>query len=169
MIAVPLSARRRVIGLLEAFSAEPHGFNDSDVKSLNLLGELILSAIRPEEEHHLAEMARKVLPDTPPRTSSPQTQAVIAPPLPTPPVAKPISVPNILVDEKFLPKPAPRAPLPQEPIAISAKVDVSPIASEGAATAVSRKLDPAPQTPTQEPDVAESDHIEPVGSTLELG
>jgi len=63
MIAVPLSAKKRVIGLLEAFSAETHGFNDSDVRSLNLLGELILAAIRPEEEHHLAEMAREILPE----------------------------------------------------------------------------------------------------------
>ena len=63
MIAVPLSAKKRVIGLLEAFSAETFGFNDSDVRSLNLLGELILAAIRPEEEHHLAEMAREVVPE----------------------------------------------------------------------------------------------------------
>ena len=63
MIAVPLSAKKRVIGLLEAFSTETFGFNDSDVGSLNLLGELILAAIRPEEEHHLAEMAREVIPD----------------------------------------------------------------------------------------------------------
>jgi N-acetylmuramoyl-L-alanine amidase len=63
MIAVPLSAKKRVIGLLEAFSAETFGFNDSDVHSLNLLGELILAAIRPEEEHHLSEMAREALPD----------------------------------------------------------------------------------------------------------
>lgn len=31
MVAVPLCGRRRGIGLLEAFSAEPFGFNDSDV------------------------------------------------------------------------------------------------------------------------------------------
>src|SRR5436190_8755422 len=42
MVAVPLCAKQRVIGLLEAFSSEPFGFNDSDVRSLNLLGELIL-------------------------------------------------------------------------------------------------------------------------------
>ena len=41
MVAVPLCGRRRVIGLLEAFSAEPFGFNDSDVGSLELLAELI--------------------------------------------------------------------------------------------------------------------------------
>src|SRR6185369_14459705 len=81
MIAVPLSARRRVIGLLEAFSSELYGFNDSDVRSLNLLGELILSAIRPEEEHHLAEMAREVLPDTSPRIVLPQVEAALPPPV----------------------------------------------------------------------------------------
>src|SRR5271168_1383655 len=35
MVAVPLCGRRRVIGLLEAFSAEPFGFNDSDVGAWN--------------------------------------------------------------------------------------------------------------------------------------
>ena len=63
MIAVPLCAKRRVIGLLEAFSSEPFGFNDSDVRSLNLLGELILAAIRPEEEDRLAELGKKILPN----------------------------------------------------------------------------------------------------------
>src|SRR6266566_4595401 len=37
MVAVPLCGRRRGIGLLEAFSAEPFGFNDSDVRNLSLL------------------------------------------------------------------------------------------------------------------------------------
>src|SRR5439155_22113432 len=63
MIAVPLCAKQRVIGLLEAFSSEPFGFNDSDVRSLNLLGELILAAIRPEEEDRLAELGKKILPN----------------------------------------------------------------------------------------------------------
>src|SRR5579863_5749822 len=62
MLAVPLSARQSVIGLLEAFSNEPYGFNDSDVRSLNLLAELVLSALRPEEEDRLREIARQVVP-----------------------------------------------------------------------------------------------------------
>jgi len=170
MIAVPLSARRRVIGLLEAFSAETYSFNDSDVRSLNLLGELILSAIRPEEEHHLAEMAREVLPETSPRIVLPQAEAAAPPPaLAHAPVPKPIPVPNILVDEKFLPKPAPRVFLPQAPQVATDKIDVSPAAGEAAATAVARKLDPAPQTLTPAPILAESRYIEPVGSTLEMG
>src|SRR5271166_1396231 len=57
MVAVPLCGRRRVIGLLEAFSAEPHGFNESDVSSLALLAELILGALRPEDEERFAQSA----------------------------------------------------------------------------------------------------------------
>ena len=58
MVAVPLCGRRRVIGLLEAFSAEPFGFNDSDVSSLELLAELILGALKPEDEDRFAEAAQ---------------------------------------------------------------------------------------------------------------
>ena len=58
MVAVPLCGRRRVIGLLEAFSAEPFGFNDSDVGSLALLAELILAALKPEDEDRFAESAQ---------------------------------------------------------------------------------------------------------------
>jgi N-acetylmuramoyl-L-alanine amidase len=61
LLAVPLSAKQIVIGLLEAFSNEPYGFNDSDVRSLNLLSELILSALRPEEEDRLSEISRRVV------------------------------------------------------------------------------------------------------------
>jgi len=58
MVAVPLCGRRRVIGLLEAFSAEPFGFNDSDVGSLGLLAELIVAALKPEDEERFAESAQ---------------------------------------------------------------------------------------------------------------
>jgi N-acetylmuramoyl-L-alanine amidase len=61
MVAVPLSAKQTIIGLLEAFSSEPYGFNDCDVRSLSLLAELILSALRPEEEDRLAEISQRVV------------------------------------------------------------------------------------------------------------
>ena len=57
MVAVPLKGRRTVIGLLEAFSTEAYGFNDSDVRSLNLLAELILGAMKPEEEERLEALS----------------------------------------------------------------------------------------------------------------
>lgn len=61
MVAVPISARDTVVGLLEAFSREPYGFNDSDLRSLSLLSELVLAAIKPEEEDRLAEISRRVV------------------------------------------------------------------------------------------------------------
>lgn len=57
MVAVPLCGRRSVIGLIEAFSTEAYGFNESDVKSLGLLAELILGAIKPEEEELLETLS----------------------------------------------------------------------------------------------------------------
>jgi N-acetylmuramoyl-L-alanine amidase/putative methionine-R-sulfoxide reductase with GAF domain len=61
MVAVPLAGQQNVIGLLEAFSSEAYGFNDSDVRSLNLLAELILAAMKPEEEDRLAEISQRVV------------------------------------------------------------------------------------------------------------
>ena len=57
MVAVPLCGRRRVIGLLEAFSSEPLGFNESDIRNLELLAEIILGALKPEDEDRFAQSA----------------------------------------------------------------------------------------------------------------
>jgi hypothetical protein len=61
IVAVPIASSFGTIGLLEAFSVEPHGFNDSDVRSLNLLAELILAAMKPEEENRLAEISQRLV------------------------------------------------------------------------------------------------------------
>jgi N-acetylmuramoyl-L-alanine amidase len=61
IVAVPIASAHGTIGLLEAFSAEPHGFNDSDVRSLKLLAELILAALKPEEENRLAEISQRLV------------------------------------------------------------------------------------------------------------
>lgn len=58
MVAVPLLGQESVVGLLEAFSTEPFGFNDSDVRSLNLLAELILAAVKPEDEDRIVRAAK---------------------------------------------------------------------------------------------------------------
>lgn len=60
LIAVPLKTATSVIGLIEAFSFDAYAFNDTDVRSLQLLSELILAAMRPEEENRLAEIAERV-------------------------------------------------------------------------------------------------------------
>src|SRR5436309_1988211 len=61
MVAAPLAGQQNVIGLLAALSSEPYGFNDSDVRSLNLLAELILAAMKPEEEDQMAEISQRVV------------------------------------------------------------------------------------------------------------
>jgi N-acetylmuramoyl-L-alanine amidase len=81
MVAVPLSAKSAVIGLLEAFSSEPFGFNDSDVRSLSLLAELVLSALRPAEEDRLAEISRRVVERTLPAPAAPEIAPVPEPQL----------------------------------------------------------------------------------------
>jgi N-acetylmuramoyl-L-alanine amidase len=58
MVAVPLCGRRRVIGLLEAFSAHPFGFNEQEIQNLTLLAELVLGALKPEDEDRFAESAK---------------------------------------------------------------------------------------------------------------
>ena len=61
MLAVPLCGRTSVVGLLEVFSVDAYAFNDSDVRSLTLLAELILGALKPKEEALLAQAADAVV------------------------------------------------------------------------------------------------------------
>ena len=80
IIAVPLRGRRTVIGLLEAFSSNAFAFTESDVRSLNLLAELILGAMKPEEEEKLEALSPALIkaeakPDI--NTNS-ENQAIIA-------------------------------------------------------------------------------------------
>jgi N-acetylmuramoyl-L-alanine amidase/putative methionine-R-sulfoxide reductase with GAF domain len=58
MVAVPLCGRRRVIGLLEAFSSLPFGFNESDIRNLTLMAELVIAALKPEDEDRFAASAQ---------------------------------------------------------------------------------------------------------------
>ena len=129
MIAVPLAAKKRVIGLVEAFSTEPYGFNDSDVRSLNLLGELILAAIRPEEEDRLAEIAgRVVVPEAAPAAPIEVAPAAMS--------SASDAAARVIVDEKFVPspgrsesdKPAVAAPLIAPAPEVAPKVEELPAA-----------------------------------------
>jgi N-acetylmuramoyl-L-alanine amidase len=61
IVAVPLLGRHNVLGLIEAFSTRVRGFDDNDIRTLRLLAELILAAIKPEEEDRLAEISRQVV------------------------------------------------------------------------------------------------------------
>ena len=146
MVAVPLCGRRRVIGLLEAFSTWPFGFNDSDVRNLTLLAELIVSALRPEDEDRFADSAQvaatKLEPRHPAAPVAPPGQArqidkaalppvvavpiVAAPIVPPPIVASPI-VPPIVASPVLAP-PVPPAPPQSTPPVISPPVQSSVVA-----------------------------------------
>ena len=56
MVAVPLTGKNGTIGLIEAFSSKAYAFQDNSIRSLNLLAELILAAMKPEEEKRAAEI-----------------------------------------------------------------------------------------------------------------
>jgi len=82
MVAVPLCGRRRVIGVLEAFSAWPFGFNDTDIRNLTLLAELVLGALKPEDEDRFAESARAAAPKLEPAAPPAKTSTKIEAPPP---------------------------------------------------------------------------------------
>jgi N-acetylmuramoyl-L-alanine amidase len=85
VVAVPLYGRHTVVGLLEAFSRDAHAFNDSDVRSLSLLAELIVAALKPEEELRLIQAARVATRVTPEQAiSEPAPVRVADVPTPTP-------------------------------------------------------------------------------------
>jgi N-acetylmuramoyl-L-alanine amidase/putative methionine-R-sulfoxide reductase with GAF domain len=100
MVAVPLCGRRRVIGLLEAFSTWPFAFNDSDVRNLSLLAELVLGALKPEDEDRFAESAQAAAPklEPPPRpapalaAAEPPKLTGVVPPI----VAQPVVAPSVV-------------------------------------------------------------------------
>jgi len=64
-VLVPLRGRHANLGVLQAFSLTPWFFTDQDVRCLDLFAELILAALKPEDQnrrfHWLADVADEVL------------------------------------------------------------------------------------------------------------
>ena len=97
MVAVPLCGRRRGIGVLQAFSSQPFGFNESDVRNLSRLAELVLGALTPEDEDRFAESAQAAATKLEAAPSEPEAVPVAEPEMP---VEEPDSVtrrPGMLV------------------------------------------------------------------------
>jgi N-acetylmuramoyl-L-alanine amidase/putative methionine-R-sulfoxide reductase with GAF domain len=148
MVAVPLCGRRRVIGLLEAFSEWPFAFNESDVRNLSLLAELVLSALKPEDEDRFAQSAQAAATklETAPRPApspAPIAPAIIAPPKIDPPKAVQVA-PAV---------PVPAAPVSAAPFPSVPVVDRKPLVpkvtpSPAPATAILDK--PAERAPQLE-------------------
>jgi N-acetylmuramoyl-L-alanine amidase len=64
-VLIPLRGRREQIGVLQAFSTTACAFTDHDVRCLVLFSELVLSALKPEDQdrriHWLSDVAGEVL------------------------------------------------------------------------------------------------------------
>jgi N-acetylmuramoyl-L-alanine amidase/putative methionine-R-sulfoxide reductase with GAF domain len=139
MVAVPLCGRRRVIGVLEAFSEWPFAFNESDVRNLSLLAELVLGALKPEDEDRFAESAQAAATRLDPAPHPSQTAPALTPSKVSS-VAPPASVPASLAptaSARNTIAPAPVAPLP------AAKSPIIPIAAAPVVT--TKSSEPAPQ------------------------
>lgn len=108
MVAVPLLGQENVVGLVEAFSTEPFGFTDNHVRSLNLLAELILAALKPEDEERIMRAAKAATADFEDSTIErlrqvPFSAAATAPPPPVPTTAEPQDTPLELSRENLAP------------------------------------------------------------------
>src|SRR5579872_2199131 len=170
MVAVPLCGRRRVIGVLEAFSSWPFAFNEIDVRNLSLLAELVLGALKPEDEDRFAQSAQvaatrldplkpTVVPAPPAATAptetvSPKiatTPVAAAPPQPAPPRIPPKPVPAVDAANIEAPKlEAPKPAISQSPIAAPA-TKIQESAPKPAPVPVPTAVAPAPAIPAPKP------------------
>jgi N-acetylmuramoyl-L-alanine amidase/putative methionine-R-sulfoxide reductase with GAF domain len=142
MVAVPLCGRRRVIGVLEAFCSWPFGFNDSDVRNLTLLAELVLAALKPEDEDRFAESARVA-------ETKLELGKASAPPIAS---AAPIKAP---VDPQAKTAELIKPAVPAGPTGPST---ISPAAKLPAAATAGAKTELAPAVATVEATVPKTDH-----------
>jgi N-acetylmuramoyl-L-alanine amidase/putative methionine-R-sulfoxide reductase with GAF domain len=113
MVAVPLCGRRRVIGVLEAFSTWPFGFNDSDIRNLSLLAELVLGALKPEDEDRFAESAQAAATELEPavRSARGAVEKDIPPivPVPRTTAADEFIAPDVATEREIAPRAWPRS------------------------------------------------------------
>jgi N-acetylmuramoyl-L-alanine amidase len=84
---VPLRGRAQRLGVLQALSARPWAFTDQDIRSFDLLSELVLAALKPEDQdrrfHWLTNVAGEILQNattpTVPVEPTPAKQAAVEP------------------------------------------------------------------------------------------
>jgi N-acetylmuramoyl-L-alanine amidase len=123
-IVVPLRGQHALLGVIQAFSKTPFAFTDGHISSLDLFAELVLSALKPEDQdrriHWLSDVAGEVLcrksaPTAIPIVESPAAeecakpkqaeQGVIAPSRPLVPTAAPAAEINKIVSEPVISEP----------------------------------------------------------------
>lgn len=64
-VIVPLRGSNAVVGVLQAFAQKPSAFSDEDIRTFDFFAELLLSALKPEDQHRrlnwLADVADAIL------------------------------------------------------------------------------------------------------------
>ncbi len=64
-VIVPLRGSQAVVGVLQAFAQKPSAFSDEDIRTFDFFAELLLSALKPEDQHRrlnwLADVADAIL------------------------------------------------------------------------------------------------------------
>ena len=143
MVAVPLCGRRRVIGVLEAFSSWPFAFNEIDIRNLTLLAELVLGALKPEDEDRFAQSAQAAATKLEPKPEAPKQETAKQETKPSPAVAASNPLP---------PKPGPSAPFAVQP-ATPAKTSV-PVAVTAPTAPPAASITPLAPPCTPKPYVA---------------
>lgn len=152
-VLVPLRGRRARLGVIQAFSKTPYGFSDSDIRTLDLFAELVLSALKPEDQDRrinwLSDVAGEVLYQKP----APQIPIATAPPVAAPPpvaaretkkvqepaICEPPAVTQETVPESVIPVPDFRFSLEEAPrIEEEADVETKPQRSIRLLSAVTR-------------------------------
>ncbi|PYX76767.1 MAG: hypothetical protein DMG78_00695, partial [Acidobacteria bacterium] len=140
MVAVPLCGRRRVIGILEAFSSWPFAFNEVDIRNLTLLAELVLGALKPEDEDRFAQSAEAAETRLEPAKAEP---AKPAPPKAEPPKYEAKIAPAAVAPSPLPPKPVPAAPVPAQPVMAAKIASPTPAATPVVTPATSASASPA--------------------------
>src|SRR5262252_3358036 len=166
MVAVPLCGRRRVIGVLEAFSSWPFAFNEIDVRNLSLLAELVLAALKPEDEDRFAQSAQvaatklEAKPQAPkaepPKAAEPNKVEAPRPAAPKTELQKPEPPKPAMTPAVTLPAAAPKISVPP------ATVVVPQAAKTGAPLEPAKPATPAASaTPVSAPPLVKPPATEP--------
>src|SRR5215471_19330738 len=166
MVAVPLCGRRRVIGVLEAFSSWPFAFNEIDVRNLSLLAELVLAELKPEDEDRFAQSAQvaatklEAKPQAPkaepPKAAEPNKVEAPRPAAPKTELQKPEPPKPAMTPAVTLPAAAPKISVPP------ATVVVPQAAKTGAPLEPAKPATPAASaTPVSAPPLVKPPATEP--------
>jgi N-acetylmuramoyl-L-alanine amidase len=161
-VLIPLRGQREQLGVLQAFSTSERAFTDHDVRRLELLAELVLSALKPEDQDRriqwLSDVADEVL-QTKSTAGAAEDLAEVTEPLAIEPLASiarsltlSLSIPAAPIAAATAAVPPPSSQLPQllpEPDMPEQAVEI-----------------PAPVIELIEENVAEQAPVQPLDSTV---